>query len=216
MKSVTARSFLALCLLAGAISQVHAHGGVDHSGHDAPAARQEKTQVRFADVGLLDQDGMPVRLEKDLVADRITVIGFIYTRCTTVCPVVSSIMGKVQQRLGGRVGDEVQLVSLSVDPQHDDSKRLRDYARSFQHGPGWSWVTGSPYAVTETLKGLGSFSADLSNHPPLILVGDGRTGHWTRFYGFTDPDKLVGEVDRLSARRVHARHTAIAQEHSHE
>ncbi|WP_110971059.1 SCO family protein [Pseudomonas huaxiensis] len=216
MKSVKARSFLALCLLAGAIAQVHAHGGVDHSAHDAPAAHQEKTQVRFADVALLDQDGMPVRLEKDLVADRITVIGFIYTRCTTVCPVVSSIMGKVQQRLGGRVGEEVQLVSLSVDPQHDDPKRLNDYARAFQHGPGWRWLTGTPYAVTETLKGLGSFSADLGNHPPLILVGDGRTGHWTRFYGFTDPDKLVGEVDRLSARRVHARHTAIAQEHSHE
>ncbi|MGE8410015.1 MAG: SCO family protein [Pseudomonas sp.] len=216
MKPVKACTVLALCLLASAVSLVHAHGGAEHSGHDAPAARQEKTQVRFADVALLDQDGMPVRLEKDLVADRITVIGFIYTRCTTVCPVVSSIMGKVQKGLGGRVGDEVQLVSLSVDPQHDDSKRLADYARSFQQGPGWSWLTGSPYAVTETLKGLGSFSADLSNHPPLILVGDGRTGQWTRFYGFTDPQKLISEVDRLSAKRVPARHTAIAQEHSHE
>ena len=72
--------------------------------------------MRFADVSLLDQNGMPVRLEKDPVGDRLVVMGFIYTRCTTVCPVVSSIMSKVQQQLGGRVGEEIQLVSISVDP----------------------------------------------------------------------------------------------------
>lgn len=189
-----------------------AHAGHEHNGGapQPPALHQEKASVRFADVSLLDQDGMPVRLEKDLVGDRLVVMGFIYTRCTTVCPVVSSIMGKVQQQLGGRVGDDVQLVSISVDPQRDDAKRLQAYAKTFQHGPGWHWLTGSPYAITETLKGLGSFSADLSQHPPLILVGDGRSGHWTRYYGFTDPAVLVEEINRLSARRVHAKSTAIA------
>lgn len=196
-----------------------AHAGHDHdqhANHAAPAAHQEKTSVSFADVSLLDQAGMPVRLEKELVGDRLVVMGFIYTSCTTVCPVVSSIMSKVQQTLGGRVGEEVQLVSISVDPQRDDPKRLASYAKAFQHGPGWSWLTGTPYAIAETLKGLGSFSADLGQHPPLILVGDGRTGHWTRYYGFTDPAVLITEIDRLSARRVHARHTAIAGSPEHQ
>ncbi|UVN42164.1 SCO family protein [Pseudomonas mosselii] len=189
-----------------------AHAGHDHGGQPEapPAAHQEKASVRFADVALLDQDGMPIRLEKDLVGDHLVVMGFIYTSCTTVCPVVSSIMSKVQQQLGGRVGEEIRLVSISVDPQRDDSKRLAGYARAFQHGPGWSWLTGSPYAISETLKGLGSFSANLSEHPPLILVGDGRSGHWTRYYGFTDPNVLIGEINRLSARRVHGKSTAIA------
>ncbi|CAM4085197.1 SCO1-like protein [Pseudomonas reidholzensis] len=189
-----------------------AHAGHDHSGHapQPPAAHQEKASVRFADVALQNQDGMPVRLEQDLVGEHLVVMGFIYTSCTTVCPVVSSIMGKVQAQLGGRVGEEIQLVSISVDPQRDDAKRLADYAKAFQHGPGWSWLTGSPYAISETLKGLGSFSADLTQHPPLIIVGDGRSGHWTRYYGFTDPAVLVAELNRLSARRVHAKSTAIA------
>lgn len=189
-----------------------AHAGHDHGGkpETAPVARQEKASVRFADVSLLDQNGMPVRLEKDLVGEHLVVMGFIYTSCTTVCPVVSSIMSKVQQELGGRVGEEIRLVSISVDPQRDDSSRLLGYAKAFQHGPGWSWLTGSPYAISETLKGLGSFSADLTQHPPLILVGDGRTGHWTRYYGFTDPNVLIAEINRLGARRVHAKSTAIA------
>ncbi|MNJ25959.1 hypothetical protein D3C77_204200 [compost metagenome] len=212
MKLLDRCRLFSLCLLAASCGLAQAHNGVDHSAHGAPAAHQEKTSVRFADVSLLDQNGMPVRLEQDLVADHLVVMGFIYTSCTTVCPVVSSIMAKVQKQLGGRVGSEVQLVSISVDPQRDDAKRLLDYAKTFQVGPGWSWLTGTPYAVNETLKGLGSFSANLGEHPPLILVGDGRSGKWTRFYGFTDPALLVTEIDRLSARRVHAKHTAIAQE----
>ncbi|MGE7989568.1 SCO family protein [Pseudomonas sp. NPDC089554] len=208
-------SYVFACSLLLASNLALAHAGHDHEGHAKqapPALHQEKASVRFADVSLLDQHGMPVRLEQDLVGDRLVVMGFIYTSCTTVCPVVSSIMSKVQQQLGGRVGEEVQLVSLSIDPQRDDAKRLQSYARAFQHGEGWSWLTGSPYAVSETLKGLGSFSADLTQHPPLILVGDGRSGQWTRYYGFTDPNVLIAEINRLSARRVHAKSTAIAQE----
>ncbi|MFK0310206.1 SCO family protein [Pseudomonas sp. NPDC090233] len=216
MNATHACKLLALSLaLAGFSNLALAHAGHDHNSPAEPqaAARQEKASVRFADVSLLDQNGMPVRLEKDLVGEHLVVMGFIYTSCTTVCPVVSSIMGKVQQQLGGRVGEEIRLVSISVDPQRDDSKRLQSYAKAFQHGPGWSWLTGSPYAITETLKGLGSFSADLTQHPPLILVGDGRSGHWTRYYGFTDPAVLIAEINRLSARRVHAKSTAIADHH---
>jgi protein SCO1 len=139
-------------------------------------------------------------------------MSFIYTSCTTVCPVVSSIMAKVQQQLGARVGKEVQLVSISIDPQRDDPQRLADYARSFQKGPGWSWLTGSRPSVEATLKGLGSWSPDPGNHPPLILVGDGNSRQWTRYYGFTDPALLTHEVEKLSGLRRHAKHTAIALE----
>uniref|UniRef100_UPI0018901C0A SCO family protein n=1 Tax=Pseudomonas sp. UFMG81 TaxID=2745936 RepID=UPI0018901C0A len=92
---------LALSLLL-ASNLALAHAGHDHGGPPAPPpeARQEKASVQFADVQLLDQAGMPVRLEKDLVGDHLVVMGFIYTSCTTVCPVVSSIMSKVQQQLG--------------------------------------------------------------------------------------------------------------------
>jgi protein SCO1/2 len=160
------RGLLTLCLLAVGIGQALAHSTDEHAGHDMPAksASSETAQVKFADVALVDQNGKTVRLEKDLVSNKIVVMSFIYTSCTTVCPVVSSIMGKVQKQLGARVGTEVQLVSISIDPQRDDAKRLNDYARTFQNGPGWSWLTGSPQSVNETLKGLGSFSGDFKNH----------------------------------------------------
>jgi protein SCO1/2 len=208
-------AMLTLCLLAAGISQAMAHSADEHAGHDMPAksATSESAQVKFADVALVDQTGKAVRLEQDLVSKKIVVMSFIYTSCTTVCPVVSSIMGKVQKQLGARVGTEVQLVSISIDPQRDDAKRLNEYARSFQNGPGWSWLTGSTQSVAETLKGLGTFNGDLKSHAPLILVGDGNSRHWTRYYGFTDPAVLTREVEKLSGERnAHAKHTAIAME----
>ncbi|WP_028623231.1 SCO family protein [Pseudomonas sp. Ant30-3] len=210
------RGLLTFCLLATGIGQAMAHSADEHAGHDmsAKTASAESAQVKFADVALVDQSGKAVRLEKDLVTDKIVVMSFIYTSCTTVCPVVSSIMGKVQKQLGARVGSEVQLVSISIDPQRDDPKRLNDYARAFQNGPGWSWLTGSTQSVNATLKGLGSFSGDFKSHQPLILVGDGNSRHWTRYYGFTDPAVLSREVEKLSGlRNSHAKHTAIAMEH---
>ena len=213
MNRFASRGLLTLCLLSVGIHQAQAHSADEHAGHKAPASHsQESAQVKFANVPLLDQNGKTVRLEQDLVQGKIVVMSFIYTSCTTVCPVVSSIMGKVQKQLGARVGTQVQLVSISVDPQRDDPKRLLDYARTFQRGPGWSWLTGSPQSITETLKGLGSFSGDLKSHQPLILVGDGDSRHWTRYYGFTDPALLAKEVEKLSGLRTHAKHTAIAME----
>jgi protein SCO1/2 len=206
---------LTLCLLTASVGQALAHSADEHAGHEMPAksASSESAQVKFADVALVDQNGKAVRLEKDLVTDKIVVMSFIYTSCTTVCPVVSSIMAKVQKQLGARVGSEVQLVSISIDPQRDDAKRLNDYARTFQNGPGWSWLTGSVQSVNETLKGLGSFSGDLKSHQPLILVGDGNSHNWTRYYGFTDPVVLSREVEKLSGQRNgRNKHTAIAME----
>ena len=208
-------AMLTLCLLAAGISQAMAHSADEHAGHDMTAtpASAQGAPVSFANVALVDQNGKSVHLEPDLVANKIVVMSFIYTSCTTVCPVVSSIMGKVQKQLGARVGTEVQLVSISIDPQRDDAKRLNEYARSFQNGPGWSWLTGSTQSVAETLKGLGTFNGDLKSHAPLILVGDGNSRHWTRYYGFTDPAVLTREVEKLSGERnAHAKHTAIAME----
>ena len=206
---------LTFCLLAFGIDQALAHSTDEHTGHDTAAstANPQTARIRFADVTLLDQNGKVVSLEKDLVSNKIVVMGFIYTSCTTVCPMVSSIMGKVQKRLGARVGTEVQLVSISIDPQRDDPQRLSDYARTFQQGPGWSWLTGSPQSVDATLKGLGAYGGDFQNHPPLILVGDGNNRLWTRYYGFTDPTELARAVEKLSGERnTHVKHTAIAME----
>ncbi len=225
MKPLTSGIAIALFGLGLSAGSLQAQSLEEHVGHaSAPAADphaqhqghsrvESSAQVAFADVPLLDQDGRELRLKADLVGDRIVVMGFVYTSCTTVCPVVSAIMQKLHKQLGERAGDEVQLISLSIDPLRDTPERLREYAGRYQADASWRWLTGSSQAVEDTLKGLGTWTANYQDHPPLILVGDGRTQEWTRFYGFTDPATLLVRVNELSSMRDHAGHgsTAIAQ-----
>lgn len=197
---------LVFCMSLLLAASAAAHSTGEHAAHGQPQKHSETSQVAFVDRPLLDQDGRTVNLRSDLVADRIVVMGFVYTSCTTVCPLVSSIMGKLQKQLGEQVGREVSLVSISVDPQRDTPQRLQDYSRRYQAGPGWRWLTGEPLAVDDTLKALGAWSADYESHPPLIMVGDGRSDRWTRFYGFTDPSVLLAKVAELQAARGDAGH----------
>ncbi|CAD5108976.1 SCO family protein [Zestomonas carbonaria] len=203
-------SSLAVALF-GAITlcgTAQAHSPEEHARHpQSMQPREESAQVRFADVPLIDQNGHEVRLKDDLVADRIVVMGFVYTSCSTVCPVISSIMAKVQKQ----VGDNAQLISISVDPLRDTPQVLREYSRKFQSGPGWTWLTGSPQAISDTLKELGSWTPRIEDHPPQIMVGDARTGRWTRYYGFTNPTVLVERVEQLAAARKHHGHSDVHQ-----
>jgi protein SCO1/2 len=209
-----ATALVGLGLVAG--PALAGHTPEEHAAHMAAQGQHPPAgaQVTFADVVLLDQDKREVHLKDDLVGDRIVVMGFVYTSCTTVCPVISAIMQKLQVQLGERAGGEVQLISLSIDPLRDTPERLHEYASRFGAGPGWRWLTGSSEAVSETLKGLGTWTANYEEHPPLIMVGDGRTQQWTRFYGFTDSAVLMARVNELSAVRDHDGHgpSAIAQE----
>jgi len=206
-------SLIAMLALGGL---AHGHAAHDHADHTPPAVRDaEQVQVRFIDVPLVDQYGQQRNLERDLIADKIVVLGLIYTSCTTVCPVVSSIMARTQKQLGGRVGQDVQLLSITVDPLRDTPQRLLEYARQYQSGQGWSWLTGTPQAIEQTLKGLGSAPGRLEDHPPLILVGDGRSGRWTRFYGFADPEQLLARIHTYDLAREHAarRFSPIVHDH---
>lgn len=182
--------------------------------HVGPSHIEDEPRITFAGEMLTDQHGRSVNLEKDLVSGRIVVISFMYTQCTTVCPVVSSIMAKVQAQLGERAGTEVSLVSITIDPLRDTPERLREYAELHKAGPGWTWLTGSVPAITATLKSLRSWSADFESHQPVFLVGNDATGEWSRFYGFTDPMAIVDRIDSLQHAHAGAHPAALSSAYS--
>lgn len=182
----------------------------DHSAHQAPAADTldpENVSVALSNKPLNDQDGRSLRLKNDLIGDRIAVVTFVYTSCTTVCPVVSTIMSDLQKKLGSRLDRDVRLVSLSVDPARDTPSRLKSYATQYDAKPGWFWLTGPSASVTEALKGFGAYTADFENHPVIVMIGDGRTGKWSRHYGLSNADKLLAQVDSYLAARQPAEKT---------
>jgi len=194
-----------MCLLVGLM--LYASPGFAHSPdqHETPVVPGEvevrPTTVRLHDLDLLDQDGKRMKFRTDVVKDRLVVIDTIYTTCPVVCPILSATFANVQRSLGDRLGKDVFLISISVDPTTDIPPRLKAYAERWEAKPGWIFLTGQKTVVDRVLQGLGVYSVNYTDHPPTILVGDNGRGEWTRFYGFATPEQILGAVERLRTAR---------------
>jgi len=178
----------------------------DHSGHAmaTPGATPQgkAVEIELLDLALLDQDGRKVRFKSDVIGDRLVIIDTFYTTCDTICPILSALFVNLQRKLGSRLGRDVVLVSISVDPGTDIPARLRKYAARHGAKPGWIFLTGGKRSVDRVLRGIGAYVRDYTQHAPAILVGDGRHGGWTRYYEFPNPDLVLGRLDELRSARL--------------
>jgi protein SCO1/2 len=191
--------FSSLGALLPALSRAHG----DHKAHAAPKDEAPKSvKISLADTPLLDQDGRKVRLKTDVMAGRVVVVDFIYTTCTTICPIFTATMASVQERLGDVLGRDVQLVTVTVDPMRDTPRRLKEYAgKHHAKFEGWSFLTGSKADVDGVNRAFGTYTANIDDHPPMVLVGDTASGQWTRFFGFPSAGDLETRVRQLLAAR---------------
>lgn len=205
---LTWSTLAALMFLAPAVSAAgddtdpHAHHRQMMQQDAKLESKANSADVQIPDVNLLTQHGDTVNLRSDVVGDRIVVIDFVYTTCTTICPVLSAILGQVQRQLADRLGKEVMLVSLTVDPLRDTPARLKAYSEKHHAGDGWLWLTGNKQAVDGVLQEFGVYTPNFEDHPSTILVGDGSTGDWSRFIGFPGAGQLMNKINEFSAART--------------
>ena len=171
-------------------------------GADEENVESRPVQVKLDDQPLIDQDGKTVRFRTDVVGDRIVVVDTFFTTCGLICPILGAIMMDLQEQLGNRLGRDVALISISVDPVTDIPARLKQYSAQWEARPGWLFLTGGKSNVDQVLKGLGLYTPNFADHPSTFLVGDGRTGEWTRFYGFATPEQLMEKVTALTGKRA--------------
>lgn len=183
----------------------HAH----HRKQAAAAAVPSPANVKLSDATLINRDGRRVQLVSDVLAGKIAVINFVYTTCTTVCPVTSATFAQLQREMGGRLGKDVVLVSITVDPVRDSPARLEQYAQTHDAGEHWLWLTGSKSAVDEVLRGMGAYTPNFQDHPAMVLVGDASNNRWSRFFGFPSVKDLVARVDAIGGQSHD--HGAVAQ-----
>ena len=182
----------------------------EHAAHQAmmeqaPAGVDDmRVDVEIKDLELRDQDGRARRLASDVIGDKLVAMTFVYSSCTTICPIYSALFSALQDRLGERLGREVVLVTLTLDPATDVPLRLKREAAKYRARPGWTYLTGDQRNVEEVLRGLDAYFADFTQHPPMALIGDGSTGIWKRYNGFPEPDQVVRMLDQLKAARTGA------------
>jgi protein SCO1/2 len=138
------------------------------------------------DVPVTDQDGRPLLFGRDVVADRIVVVNFVYTHCAAVCPIQGDRFRELQGLLGARLEREVRLVSISIDPEHDTPDDLKAWGRRHGARPGWYLLTGTAAAVEALTTAIVGAPLGREMHSPFVVVGDGAE-RWTRTYGLAPP-----------------------------
>ena len=149
-------------------------------------------------VTLIREDGKRVSLERELDDGRPVLLNFIFTTCSSICPLTSRTLEEIQRKLGSEAA-RVHLMSISIDPEQDTPARLTEYARKFHAGPGWQYYTGTLAASLAAQRAFDVYRGEKMNHTPVTLMRAAPGKPWLRLEGFVTPDELVDDYRNLLA-----------------
>lgn len=162
----------------------------------APTHSGARVHYTVPAVQLVRDDGKVVSLPDEMNDGRPVVLNFIFTTCSSICPLTSQVFAQFQQRLGAD-SDHVHLMSISVDPEEDTPARLREYAHKFHAGPGWQHYTGTMEASLAAQRAFNVWRGDKMSHTPVTFVRIAPGNPWLRIDGFVTADELLQHYRQL-------------------
>lgn len=190
--------FLALLLPIAALAGEHTPD--EHAAHRAAMQSNKFTveQASYAvpDIVLVDQDGVEVHVRDLLSSGRPVALNFIFTTCTTICPVMTATMLQMQ----GQLADDSQtpdFISISIDPDYDTAAVMKSYAQNF--GANWTFLTGTHDDVIKVLQSFDAYRGSKVNHFALTLMNPGDNASWTRVEGLTSAMELARIWRKISS-----------------
>jgi protein SCO1/2 len=145
------------------------------------------------DLELLDTDGNSVTLMSLLDTDKPVALNFIFTTCTTICPVMTATFSQMRRALGDASAD-IELVSITIDPEYDRPEVLKKYAEQFGAGPGWTFLTGDSGDIERIQRSFEAFAGSKLNHRPLTFLKRPDQAEWARIDGLASGESLAQEV----------------------
>lgn len=145
-----------------------------------PSGTPVESRPDVSGLSLVNGDGQPMTLgafEGDVV-----LVYFGYTRCPDVCPLTMGRLAKAYEDLGAP--DDLDVVMITVDPEHDTPEVVDAYARGFD--PAFIGLGGSNRQVAEAARafyvGYASIGGPAFSHTDAVVVLD-RSGHMRLVYG---------------------------------
>lgn len=168
----------------------------------SPDEIKNKDREYFTDLKLTTQDGKEVSFYSDVLENRVVLIAGFYTDCDTACPMQMKVLSQLQElmieKMGGNFGKDVLIVSITLDPEHDNLDKLHSYSSHYSKGPGWLFLTGDKKNVDWINYRLGQYAEIVERHTSFYLLGNLKEGKWLRIQPNADAQQLLqmlqGEV----------------------
>jgi protein SCO1/2 len=203
MRKLLFAAIACAALLSGSLpaqtkSSEPAQSSVVKSAQTGSQVEPSAAQKYFTDVELLNQDGKKMRFYSDLLKGHTVVIITFFTTCTGVCPPMNRNMARIQEALGDRLGRQVNLISITVDPVTDTPARLQEYAAKFHARPGWYFITGTQENISFALKKLGQYVVDKNDHNSIMIIGNEATGLWKKAFALAQAEELIKTVQGVA------------------
>jgi protein SCO1/2 len=183
------------CLIGGlfAVAGVRAADApMDMAAGASQQVRHWEAIYKTPSVSLVRDDGKRVAFGAELDDGRPVVMNFIFTSCTTICPMSSQLFEWFQKALGVK-RETMHLVSISIDPEEDTPARLRAYAKKFHAERGWDHYTGTAEAILAVQDAFSVDYGEKMRHTPLTLMRSAPGQPWVRFDGFATTADLLAE-----------------------
>ncbi|MGH6625075.1 MAG: SCO family protein [Burkholderiaceae bacterium] len=201
MAKMDRRTWLAMAGMAPFASTAWAQARGEKYAWPDMSARETIRKRYFPDVILRTHENRSVRLYEDCVKDRFVTINFMYTNCIDgTCPVTTYNLTLVQQLLKERVGRDIFMLSITLDPEHDTPNLLNRYARSYGVGPGWLFLRAEPKDTEMIRRKLGFYDRDpavdakKANHVAMLRYGDEPRQLWNAINAMVAPRTVANAI----------------------
>jgi protein SCO1/2 len=161
-----------------------------------PPIKRTVERYTVPDVTLVNQDGAKVKLKALLESGEPVIVDFIFGTCTTICPVLSAGYANLQAKMPAGAA-KIHLVSISIDPENDTPKVMRDYLKRYRAKPGWDFFTGRREDIDQAMRAFNAYIPNKMSHYPLTLIRDPKTGQWVRIFGLMSSSEFIAECRKV-------------------
>ena len=180
-------------------SYAETHEYIDHSKHMKIMENQDKgfsitkNNYDLSDIKITSSNGDKTTLLKELDTDTPIILNFIFTTCTSICPIMSGTFAAVNKKLSNSA---VKMISISIDPEFDTPKTLRAYAKKFNANKKWHFYTGSTENIINIQKSFADYRGNKMNHSPSTFIRTSKNAKWIKVVGFISSIELVKIYDK--------------------
>lgn len=154
----------------------------------------------FPDIVVRTHEGKAALFYEDLVKGRSVTLNFMYLGCDGTCPVTTHNLAQVQKILAPRVGRELFMYSITLDPEIDTPAALKAYARRHGAGPGWLFLRAEPRDTELLRRCLGFWDrnpgvdARRSSHAGMLRYGNEPRMLWSATSALVDPKVIARTI----------------------